>query len=125
MIVLFNDIGEFLAEMGERGPNVDRVVRITVQRRHIPNVWKWRLKIVATYLRGVYEFQELRQVQTIRLESTQGEIGSTEIRSISEDQETEARLRRNLVLLEEVARKGGYTVAAGQYIPSGPKGGEG
>ena len=115
----FSSHAEFLAELRERGPNLEPVVRVTFRKSpDASGAPLYHLTLLATYLRRVDEGGPSPVLAVVRLAEYVGSIwpgladeGSCETRERAEE------LRATI---ECAVGELGYQAAAGVYEPGGP-----
>jgi hypothetical protein len=119
IVVRFSDADEFLAELAERPPDVEPIVRLT--RRFIPAHSKQygplpysHVQVVATYLRrGLGDADD-----PLRLVELTTYCGDRWPHMSGPNEEVDARAERVMALVQARAGQLGYAVAAGVYQPA-------
>jgi hypothetical protein len=119
--LLLSDHEEFLAELRERGPNVEPIVRVTVRRTPDASGAQFlRLTLLATYLRRIDEAGPAPVLAVVRLAAYVGAIwpGLPD----AESRETHARVEELRATLERAVGELGYRAGAGVDEPGGAAG---
>lgn len=114
----FSNHTEFLAEVAERGPNLEAVIRVTFRKTADPSGASIvHLTLLATYLRSLDEGQPVPTIVVVQLAEPIGSIWSGLANEESERTRRHAEELRGQVVAAIEAL--GYRVGGGAYtIPS-------
>lgn len=111
--VAFSNPGEYLAELRQRGPNLEPLVRVTFRwTADASGAPVSHLTLLASYLRQVGEV-----VTVVQLARYVGTVWSGAADQASQRSVDEAQQRRTLLCRE--AKELGFEVATGAYVEEG------